>query len=131
MLLNVSANLENSATATGMVKVSFHSNPKEGAVPPNVQATRQLSLILHASKVMLKILLARLQQYVNWEIPDVKAGFTKGRVTRYQVANIEEAREFQKDIYFCFVDHVKAFDCVDDNKLWKITFFFPQTLENS
>ena len=73
---------------------------------------------------MLKILQARLQQYVNHELPDVQAGFRKGRGTRDQIANIcliiEEAREFQKNIYFCFIDYVKAFDCVDYNKLWKI-----------
>ena len=73
---------------------------------------------------MLKILQARLQQYVNREIPDVQAGFKKGRGTKYQIANIrwimEKAREFQKSIYFCFIDYAKAFDCVDHNKLWKI-----------
>ena len=78
----------------------------------------------HASKVMLKILQARLQQYVNWELPDVQAGFRKGRRTRDQIANIhwitEKAREFQKNIYFRFIDYTKAFDCMDHNKLWKI-----------
>ena len=73
---------------------------------------------------MLKILQARLQQYVNCELPDVQAGFRKGRGTRDQIANIcwtmEQAREFQKNIYFCFIDDAKAFDCVDHNKLWKI-----------
>ena len=73
---------------------------------------------------MLKILQARLQQYVNCELPDVQAGFRKGRGTRNQIANIhcimKKAREFQKYIYFCFIDYVKAFDCVDHNKLWKI-----------
>ena len=73
---------------------------------------------------MLKILQARLQQYVNRELPDVQAGFQKGRGTRDQIANIcwiiEKAREFQKYIYFCFIDYAKAFDCVDHNKLWKI-----------
>ena len=81
-----------------------------------------IALISHASKVMLKILQARLQQYVNRELPDVQAGFRKG--TRDQIANIlwimEKAREFQKNIYFCFIDYAKAFDCVDHNKLWKI-----------
>ena len=80
-------------------------------------------LISHASKVMLKILQARLQQYMNPELPDVQAGFRKGRGTRDQIANIhwllEKAREFQKNIYFCFIDYAKAFDCVDHNKLWK------------
>ena len=73
---------------------------------------------------MLKIIQARLQQYVNCELLDVQAGFRKGRGTRYQFANIhwinEKAREFQKNIYFCFIDYAKAFDCVDHNKLWKI-----------
>ena len=73
---------------------------------------------------MLKILQARLQHYVNSELPDVQAGFRKGRGTRDQIANVhwimEKAREFQKNTYFCFIDYTKAFDCVDDNKLWKI-----------
>ena len=73
---------------------------------------------------MLKILQARLQQYMNYELPDVQAGFRKGRGTRDQIANIrwimEKAREFQKSIYFCFIDYAKTFDCVDYNKLWKI-----------
>ena len=83
-----------------------------------------IALISHASKVMLKIIQARLQQYVNHELPDVQAGFRRGRGTRDQIANIrwimEKAREFQKNIYFCFMDYAKAFDCVDHNKLWKI-----------
>ena len=81
-------------------------------------------LISHASKVMLKILQASLQQYVSWELPDVQARFREGRGTGDQIANIrwmiEKAREFQKSIYFCFIDYAKAFDCVDHNKLWKI-----------
>ena len=81
-------------------------------------------LISHANKVMLKILQARLQQYMNHELPDVRAGFRKGRKTRAQIANIcwiiKKAREFQKNIYFCFIDDAKAFDCVDHNKLWEI-----------
>ena len=85
---------------------------------------RTIALISHASKVMLNILQARLQQYVNHELPDVQAGFRKGRGTRDQIANIrwimEKARDFQKHIYFCFIDYAKAFDCVDHNKLWKI-----------
>ena len=85
---------------------------------------RTIALISHASKVMLKILQGRLQQYVNHELPDVQAGFRKGRGTRDQIANIcwitEKAREFQKNIYFCFIDYAKAFDCVDHNKLWKV-----------
>ena len=83
-----------------------------------------ISLISHTSKVMLKILEARLQQYINHEIPDVQDRFRKGRGTRNQVANIhwiiKKAREFQKNIYFCSIDYVKAFDCVDHNKVWKI-----------
>ena len=82
-----------------------------------------MALISHTSKGMLKILRARLQQYVNCELPDVQAGFRKGR-TRNQIANIhsiiKKAREFQKNIYFCFTDYTKAFDCVDHKKLWKI-----------
>ena len=85
---------------------------------------RTIALISHASKVMLKILQGRLQQFENCELPDVQAGFRKGRGTRDQIANIrwimEKAREFQKNIYFCFLDYAKAFDCVDHNKLWKI-----------
>ena len=112
------ANLENSAVATGLEKVSFHSNPKER------QCQRMLKLISHASKVMLKILQARLQQYVNRELPDVQAGFRKGRGTSDQIANIcwimEKASEFQKNIYFCFIDYAKTLDCVNHNKLWKI-----------
>ena len=83
-----------------------------------------IALISHASKVMLKILQARLQQYVNGELPNVQAGFRKGRGTRDQIANIcwiiEKARELQKNIYFFFIDYAKAFDYVDHNKLWKI-----------
>ena len=82
-----------------------------------------IALISHASKVMLKILQARLQQYVNRELPDIQAGFIKGRGTRRQIANIhwimEKAREFQKNTYFCFINYAKAFDCVDHNYLWK------------
>ena len=81
------------------------------------------ALISHASKVMFKILQVRLQQYMNWELTDVQDRFWKGRRTRIQIANIhwiiDKAREFQKNIYFCFIDYDKAFDCVDHNKLWK------------
>jgi len=84
----------------------------------------KITLISHASKVMLKILQARLQQYVNRELPDIQAAFRKGRRNRDQIANvrwiIEKAREFQKNIDLCFIDYTKAFDCVDHNKLWKI-----------
>ena len=114
------ANLENSAVATGLEMVSFYSNSKER------QCQRMLVLLhnythLHAIKVMLKFLQARLQKYVNCEPPDVQAGFRKGRGTRDKIANIcwimEKAREFQKNIYFYFIDYAKAFDCVDHNKL--------------
>ena len=85
---------------------------------------RIIALILHASKVVLKILQARLQQYVNCELADVQAGFRKGRGTRDQIANIrwiiEKSREFQKNTYFCFTDYAKSFDCVDHHKLWKV-----------
>ena len=83
-----------------------------------------IALISHASNVMLKILQARLQQYMNHELPDVQAGFRKGRGTRDQIATIcwiiKKAREFQKNIYFFFIEYAKAFDSVDHNKLWKI-----------
>ena len=104
-------------------KVSFHSNPKERQCQ-KCSNYRTIVRISHTSKVMLKILQVRLQQYINHELPDVQAGFRKGRGTRDQIANIcriiEKAREFQKNIYFCFIDYAKAFDCVDHNKLWKI-----------
>ena len=114
------ANLENSAVATGLEKVSFHSNPKKGNAKecPNYCT---IALISHASKVMLKIFQTKLQQYVYDELPDVQTGFKKGRGTREHIANIhwimEKAREFQKNTYFCFIDYAKAFDCVDHNKL--------------
>ena len=114
------ASLENSAVATGLEKVSFHSNPKKDNAK---ECSNYCTIVLfsHASKVMLKIIQARLQQSVNCELPDVQAGFRKGRGTRDQIANIrwimEKAREFQKNIYFCFIDYSKAFDCVDHNKL--------------
>ena len=83
-----------------------------------------IALISHASHIMLKILQARLQQYRYWELPDVQAGFRKGRGTKEQIASIcwviEKAKEFQKNIYFCFTDYAKAVDCADHNKLWKI-----------
>ena len=104
------ANLENSAVATGLQKVSFHSNPKERQCK-ECSDYCTIALISHASKVMLKILQARLQQYVNRQLPDVQAGFRKGRETRDQIANIcwimEKAREFQKNISFCFIDYTK------------------------
>ena len=112
------AHLENSAVATGLEKVSFHSNPKESSNYCTI------ALISHASKVRLKILQVRFQQYLNQELPDVQAGFRKGKEARDQIANIHwiinKGREFQENIYFCFIDYAKAFDCVDHNKLWKI-----------
>ena len=112
------ANLENSAGVMG--KVSFHSNPKKGSAKDSSNYCT-IVLISYASKVMLKILQVRLQQYVNCELPDVQAGFIKDRGTRDQVANIhwiiEKSREFQKNM--CFIDYAKAFDCADHNKLWK------------
>ena len=97
--------------------------PKEGNAK-ECSNYHTIALISHASNIMLKILQARLPQYVNWEHPDTQAGFRKGRGTGDQIANIcwviEKAREFQKNIYFCFIDYAKAFDCVDHNKLWKI-----------
>ena len=114
------SNFESSAVAKGLENVSFHSNPKER------QCQRMLKVphnCTHSdvSKVMLKILQARLQQYMHRELPDVQAGFRKGRGTRDQIANIrwiiEKAREFQKNIYVCFIGYAKVFDCVDHNKL--------------
>ena len=119
------ANLENSAVATGLsiqfgifIPIPKKSNAKE------CSTYHTTALISHASKVTLKTFQARLQQYVNQELPDVQAGFRKGRGIRDQIANIhwiiKKATEFQKSIYFCFIDYAKAFDCVDHSKLWKI-----------
>ena len=117
------AYLENSAVAMGLEKISFNSSSNERKCQ-RMTSYHTIALISRASKVMLKILQARLQQYVNRELPDVPAGFRKGRGTRDQIANIlwiiKKAREFQKNIYFCCIDYAKAFDCVDHNKLWKI-----------
>ena len=102
-------------------KVSFHFNHKGNA--KEWSNYRTIALISHTSKVMLKICQARLQQYVNWEPPDIQAGFRQGRRTKDQIANIhwviEKAREFQKNMYY-FNDYAKASDCVNHNKLWKI-----------
>ena len=118
----MSANLENSAVATGLERSVFIPIPKKGNAK-ECSNYHTIAPISHASKVMLKILQARLQQYINRELPDVQAGFRKGRGTRDQIANIhwitEKAKEFQKNIYFCFIDYAKAFDCVDHKKLWK------------
>ena len=103
-------------------KVQFSFQPQRKAMPKNVQTTAQL--YSPHTLVMLKILQARLQQHVNRELLDVQAGFRKGRGTRVQIATIcwiiEKAREFQKNIYFCFIDYAKPFDCMDHSKLWKI-----------
>ena len=100
------------------IPIAKKGNAKEGS------NYHTIALISHASKVMPKILQMSFQQYVNQGLPDVQAGFRKGRRTRDQIANIRQiikkAREFQKNIYFCFIDYTKAFDCVDHNKLWKI-----------
>jgi len=107
----------------GLEKVSFHFNPKKGNAK-ECSNYRTIAFILHSSKVMLKILQVWLQQYVNGEFPEVQAGFIKGRGTRDQIANIhqiiEKAIEFQKNIYLCFIDYAKSFDCVDYSKLWKM-----------
>ena len=109
--------------ATGLEEVSFHSNQKEGSAkePSNNRTT---AVVSHASKVMLKVLQARLQQYVNQELPDVHTGFRKGRGARHNIASIcwiiEKARELHKNTYFCFIDYAKAFDCGSQ-----------QTVENS
>ena len=117
------ANLENSAAATGLERSVFIPIPKKGNAK-ECSNYCTIALISHSTKVMFKILQARLQQYVNRELPDVQAGFRKGRGTRDQIANIrwiiEKAREFQKNIYFCFINYAKAFDGVDHCKLWKI-----------
>ena len=120
----MSANLENSAVATELDRISFHSNPKKGNAK-ECSDYRTIALISHAGKVILKILQARsLQQYVNQELPGIQAGFRKGRGTRDQIANIhwiiEKTRAFQKNIYFCFIDYAKSFDCVDYSKLCKM-----------
>ena len=112
------ANLENSAVATGLEKGSFHSNPKER------QCQRMLKLphISHTSKVMLKILQVRLQQYVNHELPCSSWIYKRQRNKRsnhQHPLDHQKAREFQKNTYFCFIDYAKAFNCVDHNKQWK------------
>ena len=119
----MSTNLENSAVATGLENVNFHSNPRGNAKECSNYHT--VALISHARKVMLKILQVKLQKFMNGELPDVQAVFRKGRGTRGQIANmhwiIKKAREFWKNIYFCFIDYVKPLImCVNHNKLWKI-----------
>ena len=112
------ANLENSAVATVLEKVSFHPSSKEGSAK-ECSDYQTIVLISCTSKVMLKILQARLLQYVNWELPDVQAGFQRG--TRDQIAMTDgswrKQRSSRKNIYFCFIDYANAFACVDHNKL--------------
>ena len=116
----MSANLENLAVAQDWKRSVFIPIPKKGNAK-ECSNYRTIARISHASKVMLK---ARLQQYVNRKLPDVQDGFRKGKGTRNQISNIHwiiiKVRKFQKNIYFCFTDYAKAFDCVDDNQLWKI-----------
>ena len=135
--LNMPENLENSAVATGMEKITFHSSPKEKQCQRMLKLPH-MALISQASKVMLKILQARLQQYVNHEFPDVQPGFRKGRGTRDQIANIhwiiEKAREFQKNTYFCFIDYAKAFVWITTNygkflKRWEYQTPWPASWE--
>ena len=117
------ANLENPALAQHWKRSVFISVPKKGNAK-ECSNYCTIALISYASKIILKTLQARLQQYVNCELPDVEAGFRKGRGTRDKIGNIhriiKKAREFQKIIYICFIDYAKVFDCVDQNKLWKI-----------
>ena len=128
-------NLENSAVATECKRSLYIPIPKKGNAK-ECSNYRTIALISHASKVMLKILHARLQQYVNYELPDVQAGLRKGRGTRDQIANIwwniEKAIEFQRNISFCFIDYAKAFDCVDHNKFlrrWEYQTTWPTSWE--
>ena len=121
-------NLKNSAVATGLEMISFHSSPRKGNAK-ELSNCHTIVLVSHASKVMLKILQARLQQYVNCKLPNVQAGFRKGRGTRYQIANIcwiiKKEREFQKNIYFCFIDDAKVLtvwitiNCGKFSKRWE------------
>ena len=132
------ASLENSAVATGLEKVSFHSNRKERHAK-ECSNHRTIAFISHASKVMLNILQARLQQYTKRELPDVQAGFGKGRRTRGQIANIswiiEKAREFQKNIYFCFIDYTNVLtmwitgNCGKFCKRWEYQTIWPASWE--
>ena len=114
--------MENSAVATGLERSIFIPKPEKGNAK-ECSNYHKIALISHASKVMPKILPTRLQQYVNHELTDIQAGFRKGRGTRDQIANIHwitKKAEFQTDIYFCFIDYAKAFDCVDHNRLWEM-----------
>ena len=113
------ANLENSAVATGLEKSVFTPIPKKGNAK-ECSNYHTIELVSHASKVMLKILQARLQQYMNHELLDVQAEFRKGRGSRDQIASIHWIIKKVKEFQFCFIDYAKAFDCVGHNKLWKI-----------
>ena len=119
----MSANLESQQWPRDWKRSIFTPIPKKGN-DKECSNYHTIAVISHTSKIMLKIFQTRLQQYVNRELPYVQAGFRKGRGTRDQIANIcwiiEKAREFQRNIYFCFIDYAKAFDSVDHNKLWKI-----------
>ena len=120
--LNMPANLEK-AVATGLEKISFHSNPKERECQRSSNYCIFV-LISHASKGMLKIPQASLKQYVNWELPEVQAGFRKDRGTKdrncQHPLDNRKSKEIPENIYFCIIDYTKASDCVDHNKLWKI-----------
>ena len=122
-VLNMSANWKIQQWPQGWKKSVFIPIPKKGNAK-ECSNYHTIALISDVRKVMLKILQARLQQYMNWELPDVQSGFRKSRRTKNQIANIhwiiEKAKEFQKTIYVCFMDYTRAFDCVDHNKVWKI-----------
>ena len=122
MLHSICQQIWKTAVATGLQSSVLILIPKKGNAK-ECSNYHTIALISHASKVMLKILQARLQQYLNRGLPDVQVGFRKGRVTRDQIADkrwiIEKARELQRNIYFCFIDYDKAFDYVDHSKLWK------------
>ena len=136
--INMPANLESSAVATGLEKVGFHSNPKERQCQEGSNY-RTIALISHANKVMLKILQVTLQQYMNRELPDVQAGFRKGRGTRDQMAKIcwiiKKARELQKNMYFCFIDYAKVLtvwitrNCGKFWKRWEYQTTWPASWE--
>ena len=122
--LHMPANLENSAVATGLERSVFIPVPKQDNAKERSNYCT-IVLIWHISKLRLKNLQVRLQQYMNCELSDVQAGFRKGRGTRDKLANIrcyiiKKVREFQENIYFCLIDYAKTFDCVDHNQLWKI-----------
>ena len=119
----MTANLKIQQLPQNWIRSVFIPVPKKGNAK-ECSNYHTIALISHANKIMLKILQATLQQYMNHKLPDIQAAFRKVRGTRDQIANIqwiiEKAREFQKNIYFCFIDYAKAFDCMDHNKLWKI-----------